>query len=74
MYIVVSVEHTNSFDEYPNLLGKFDTKEEAERFKEEKIQESLKEFPKEVRDGDLLFTEDCNGSIDYGYLISIIEV
>jgi len=74
MYIVIGVEHTNTFDDIPIVLGKFDTLEKAKEFRESKILESLVDFPDEKRDGNFLYIENKAGLIDYGYVLTIVEI
>lgn len=73
-YLVVSCEHTESCCEMPMLLGSFNTRKDAEEFREKMIMKSLAEFEdeEEVETG-LVQSFNDDDSPKYGYAIAILE-
>lgn len=75
-YIVVNCEHINYEINTPQLLGVFNTEQEASAFVEEEITKGLKEFPALTRLGtcDILVERNEYDEITYYCAWEIMEV
>jgi len=76
MFVVIAVEHTDDFGNPPMVLGKFNTKDEAEKYVEEHLKECLLENPDQKRYDDIygLYSENCSGWVNYSYIIEIVDL
>ena len=74
-FIVVSCEHTDSFDSPVRLSGQFDTQEEAKAHVNKCVAESLGEFPDEKAvENDLVQTLDEDKCPTYGCVWPVIDL
>ena len=74
-FIVVSCEHTASFDSPVRLSGQFGTQEEAEAHVKKCVAESLGEFPDEKAvEDDLVQTLDESECPTYGCVWTVIDL
>ena len=74
-FLVVSCEHTDSFDSHVQLNGRFETREEAEDYVKKSVADSIAEFPDEKAvEEDIVQTMDENDYPTYGCVWSILDL
>jgi len=72
-FIVVSCEHTDSYDSPVLLSGQFESREEAEAYVKKAVADSLAEFPDEKAvEEDLVQMIDEDGYPKYGCVWTVI--
>jgi len=74
-FIVVSCEHTDSYDSPVLLSGQFESREEAEAYVKKAVSDSLAEFPdEEAVEEDLVQTIDEAGYPKYGCVWTVLDL
>ena len=74
-FVVVSCEHTDSYDSPVLLCGQFETYEAAEEYVRKAVADSLSEFPDEKATEECLVqTLDENGCPTYGCVWTILDL